>query len=43
LILKRFGFDPAIAAMPILTTFTDFCGFFLVLGLAPMFIRYNAA
>lgn len=39
LVLKRIGFDPAIAAMPILTTFTDFCGFFLVLGLAPNFIR----
>lgn len=39
LILKRLGFDPAIAAMPILTTVTDFCGFLLVLGLAPQFIR----
>ena len=34
LLLKRFGFDPAVASGPLLTTVTDMCGFFLVLGLA---------
>ena len=34
LLLKRFKVDPAIASGPILTTCTDMCGFFLVLGLA---------
>jgi len=34
LIVKRFGFDPAIASGPLLTTITDMCGFFLVLGIA---------
>ncbi len=34
LALKRFGFDPALASGPILTTVTDMCGFLLVLGLA---------
>ncbi|MEZ6140255.1 MAG: magnesium transporter [Zavarzinella sp.] len=34
LILKRFGMDPALAAGPILTTVTDMCGFFFVLGFA---------
>jgi len=34
LVLKRFGFDPAVASGPLLTTVTDMCGFFLVLGLA---------
>lgn len=34
LILKRFDFDPAVASGPLLTTVTDMCGFFLVLGLA---------
>ena len=34
LILKRFGVDPAVASGPLLTTVTDMCGFFLVLGLA---------
>ncbi len=32
--LRRFGFDPALASSPILTTVTDMCGFFLVLSLA---------
>jgi magnesium transporter len=36
LILKRFGVDPAVASGPILTTITDMCGFFLVLGLATL-------
>lgn len=34
LLLKRFGVDPAVASGPVLTTITDMCGFFLVLGLA---------
>ena len=38
LIAKRFGYDPAIASGPILTTVTDMCGFFLVLGTATLFL-----
>ncbi|KAA5539726.1 magnesium transporter [Roseiconus nitratireducens] len=34
LLLKRLGFDPAVASGPLLTTITDMCGFFLVLGFA---------
>ena len=34
LLLKRFKMDPALAAGPVLTTITDICGFFLVLGMA---------
>ncbi|MEM9478195.1 MAG: magnesium transporter [Verrucomicrobiota bacterium] len=34
LLLKRFKVDPALASSPILTTCTDMCGFFLVLGIA---------
>ena len=34
LILKRFKMDPALVSSPLLTTVTDMCGFFLVLGLA---------
>ncbi len=34
LLLKRLKVDPALASGPILTTCTDMCGFFLVLGLA---------
>lgn len=34
LLLKRLGRDPALASGPILTTCTDMCGFFAVLGLA---------
>ena len=34
LALKRLRMDPALASGPVLTTVTDFCGFFLVLGLA---------
>jgi magnesium transporter len=34
LLLRRSGVDPALAASPILTTFTDLCGFFLTLRLA---------
>ncbi len=36
LVLKRLGLDPAIGSGPILTTVTDMCGFFLVLGLATL-------
>ncbi len=34
LLLRRFGFDPALASSPILTTVTDLCGFFLTLSFA---------
>ncbi len=34
LVLKRFGYDAALASGPILTTVTDMCGFFLCLSLA---------
>ncbi len=34
LLLKRFRMDPALASGPVLTTVTDICGFFLVLGIA---------
>jgi magnesium transporter len=36
LLLKGFGVDPAVASGPVLTTLTDMCGFFLVLGLATL-------
>jgi magnesium transporter len=38
LVLKRLGMDPAIASGPLLTTITDMCGFFLVLGLATFWL-----
>ncbi|MEZ4225733.1 MAG: magnesium transporter [Polyangiaceae bacterium] len=38
LLLKRLGVDPALAASPILTTFTDLCGFFLTLKLATVLL-----
>ena len=38
LVLKRFQIDPAIASGPLLTTVTDMCGFFFVLGIATMFL-----
>lgn len=34
LVIKRLGWDPALASGPILTTLTDVCGFFLTLQLA---------
>ncbi len=40
LVLKRFNVDPAIASGPILTTVTDMCGFFFVLGIATVFLEY---
>jgi magnesium transporter len=36
LLLKRLGVDPAVGSGPLLTTITDMCGFFLVLGMATM-------
>ncbi|SMP51484.1 magnesium transporter [Neorhodopirellula lusitana] len=39
LLLKRLGFDPAVASGPLLTTVTDMCGFFLVLGLATVMLE----
>lgn len=39
LILKRLNVDPALASGPILTTVTDMCGFFLVLGLATVMLN----
>ena len=36
LLLKGIKADPAIASGPVLTTITDMCGFFLVLGLATL-------
>jgi magnesium transporter len=38
LILKKFDFDPAVASGPLLTTVTDMCGFFLILGLASLML-----
>jgi magnesium transporter len=38
LVLERFGIDPAIASSIFVTTFTDVCGFLLLLGLAGMLL-----
>jgi magnesium transporter len=38
LALKRFGFDPALASAPILTTVTDATGLFLTLGFATLWL-----
>ena len=38
LILRRFRRDPAIGSGAILTTLTDMCGFFMVLGLASRYL-----
>jgi magnesium transporter len=40
LVLKRLGRDPALASSPILTTVTDMCGFFFVLGFATLAMPY---
>jgi magnesium transporter len=40
LVLKRFNMDPALASGPILTTVTDMCGFFFVLGLATLMLHH---
>ncbi len=39
-LLKRFKVDPAVASGPILTTVTDMCGFFLLLGSASLMLPY---
>ncbi len=38
LILKMFGFDPAVASSVFITTFTDVIGFFSLLGLATLLL-----
>ncbi len=38
LVLRRLGFDPALASGPILTTVTDMCGFFFALGFATLLL-----
>ena len=38
LILKSLNVDPALASGPVLTTITDMCGFFLVLGIASLML-----
>jgi magnesium transporter len=43
LVLRRFGFDPALASGPILTTVTDMCGFLLVLSFATFALAKLAA
>ncbi len=40
LLLKRFNVDPAVASGPILTTVTDMCGFFIILGFATLMLPY---
>lgn len=40
LILRKFRADPALASGPILTTCTDMCGFFLVLGMATVALQH---
>jgi len=40
LVMRWLKLDPALASGPILTTVTDMCGFFLVLGAATMFLEY---
>ena len=42
LLLKRMNVDPAVASGPILTTVTDMCGFFLVLGFATVMLPHLA-
>ncbi len=42
LVMKRLKIDPAIASGPLLTTVTDMCGFFLVLGTATMWLKHLA-
>ncbi len=38
---KRLGFDPALAAPLVVTTFGDMCGFFLVLSMAALLISHG--
>jgi magnesium transporter len=42
LLIRRMGFDPALASGPMLTTVTDLCGFFLVLSLATFALAHLA-
>jgi len=42
LLIRRLDMDPALASGPILTTITDMCGFFLVLGLATAMLPWLA-
>jgi magnesium transporter len=37
-VLERVGVDPAIASSVFVTTFTDVCGFLLLLGLATVLL-----
>ena len=39
LLLKRFGFDPAVSSSIFVTTCTDIGGFFTFLGLATVFLK----
>ncbi len=39
LVLRRLGFDPALASGPILTTITDLCGFLLTLQFASVMLH----
>jgi magnesium transporter len=43
LILRGLKFDPALASGPILTTFTDMCGFFILLRMASAVLPHLAA
>jgi magnesium transporter len=36
LVVRRLGYDPALASSPVLTTVTDMCGFFFVLSFATL-------
>jgi magnesium transporter len=38
IVLERFGIDPAVASSIFVTTFTDVCGFLLLLGLAGLLL-----
>ncbi|HWB20594.1 MAG TPA: magnesium transporter, partial [Phycisphaerales bacterium] len=40
LVLKSLRMDPALSSAPILTTVTDFCGFFLALSIAHLMLPY---
>lgn len=40
LLVRRLGYDPALASGPMLTTVTDVCGFFLTLSLATAGLEY---
>jgi magnesium transporter len=42
LLLRRFGFDSALASGPVLTTVTDMCGFFLTLSFAAAALSHLA-